>query len=138
MKIKFNFFLKKMSIFWHFLADFQISSRIDFFSKKFVFSSIFIFSPRNEFCFKIYNFFFQWNLKSHTLRFEKPLGKRANILARLKVQIYTCELKIHFLLSKSKIGAFQLALSRNAISTSESKRTPHFWSTTNLVHIHNS
>ena len=138
MKIKFNFFLKKMSIFWHFLADFQISSKIDFFSKKFVFSSIFIFSPRNEFCFKIYNFFFQWKLTSHTLWFEKPIGKRANILARLKLQIYTCEQKIHFLLSKSKIGAFQLALSRNAISTTESKRTPHFWSRTTLVYIHDS
>ena len=138
MKIKFNFFLKKMSIFWHFLADFQISSKIDFFSKKFVFSSIFIFSPRNEFCFKIYNFFFQWKLTSHTLWLEKPLGNRANILARLKLQIYTCEQKIHFLLSKSKIGAFQLALSRNAISTTESKRTPHFWSRTTLVYIHDS
>ena len=138
MKIKFNFFLKKMSIFWHFLADFQISSKIDFFSKKFVFSSIFIFSPRNEFCFKIYNFFFQRKLTSHTLWFEKPIGKRANILARLKLQIYTCEQKIHFLLSKSKIGAFQLALSRNAISTTESKRTPHFWSRTTLVYIHDS
>ena len=82
--------------------------------------------------------FFQWKLTSHTLWFEKPIGKRANILARLKLQIYTCEQKIHFLLSKSKIGAFQLALSRNAISTTESKRTPHFWSRTTLVYIHDS
>ena len=32
--------------------------------------------------------------------------KRANILARFKLQIYTREQKIHFLLSKSKIGTF--------------------------------
>ena len=53
--------------------------------------------------------FFQWKLTSHTLWLEKLLSKRAIILARLKLQIYTCEQKIHFLLSKSKIGAFNSA-----------------------------
>ena len=37
--------------------DFQIWSNFDFFSKKFIFSSIFIFWHRNKFCFKFYNFF---------------------------------------------------------------------------------
>ena len=32
-------------------------SKFDFFSKKFIFSSIFIFSHRNKFWFKLYNFF---------------------------------------------------------------------------------
>ena len=49
--------MKKIAIFCFFLVDFQIWSNFDFFSKKFIFSSIFIFSHRNKFCFKFYNFF---------------------------------------------------------------------------------
>ena len=47
-------------------------------------------------------------------------------LARFELQRYAHEQKIRFSLSNPKNGAFQLALSRNAILTSESKRTPHF------------
>ena len=121
--------MKEMSIFGHFLADFKFHPEFIFFSKKFFFSSIFIFSPRNEFCFKIYNFFFSesWHLILYDWR---------NRL--VNEQIYTCEQKIHFLLSKSKIGASQFALGRNAISTLESKKTARFWSRTTLVYIHNS
>ena len=49
--------MKKIAIFCFFLVDFQIWSNFDFFSKKFIFSSIFIFWHRNKFCFKFYNFF---------------------------------------------------------------------------------
>ena len=38
----------------------------------------------------------------------------------------------------SKYCAFKLNMSQNVILTSESKRTPHFWSGTNLARLNNS
>ena len=131
--MNFNFFLKKIAIFSFFLVDFEILWKNHFFSKKFNFSSIFVSWHRNEFYFKFYNFFFQWKLRSHSLHCQKSFGKRANILARFKLQRYAYEQKIRFSPSNPKNGAFQLALSRNTILTSESKRTSHFWSRTTLV-----